>query len=77
MKSFFKWIDLKWGNKMNNRPNLLVYPEGHRNYEKSKPLPLKKGMIRYAFERKFPVQIAIALGNERLFNEKKFIVATK
>lgn len=56
------------------RKNLLVYPEGHRNYAKEKHLELKKGMITYAYERGMKVQIVMSFGNEKLLNERNFTV---
>ena len=47
----------------------MVYPEGHRNYGSDKPLTLKKGMIRYAYERGMKVQIVISIGNDSILNE--------
>eukprot|EP00831_Metopus_contortus_P064014 TRINITY_DN5703_c0_g1_i3.p2 TRINITY_DN5703_c0_g1~~TRINITY_DN5703_c0_g1_i3.p2 ORF type:complete len:178 (-),score=62.34 TRINITY_DN5703_c0_g1_i3:154-687(-) len=58
------------------RRSLLVYPEGHRNL-KDEPLPLKFGMIRYAYERKRKVQILIAFGLEDSINERAMTINTK
>jgi 1-acyl-sn-glycerol-3-phosphate acyltransferase len=41
-----------------------VYPEGHRMQDRNTPGPLKKGMIKYAFERKIDVQIVQVFGIE-------------
>lgn len=74
---FFEWLDRKFEKVKPSRNNLLVYPEGHRNFGSDKPLVLKKGMIRYAYERKYKVQIVMSFGNEALFNEKKLIANFK
>jgi hypothetical protein len=50
---FNSWLDKKW--KVAPRPHLLVYPEGHRMYDAVKAGELKKGMLRYAYDRKIPV----------------------
>jgi len=73
-RRFFQWIDSNFNNPRTRRKNLLVYPEGHRNFGSEKPLTLKKGMIQYAYERKVKVQIVISFGNENIINEKNFIV---
>lgn len=65
---FFKWIDNKFIDWRNTKPNLLFYPEGHRNLT-GKPKSLKKGMIRYIFERKRICQICIAFGLDDALNE--------
>ncbi|EGR33898.1 hypothetical protein IMG5_032170, partial [Ichthyophthirius multifiliis] len=71
-EKFYQWIDYKWNKSKRN--NLLVYPEGHRMFNSVKPGILKKGMLRFAFDKQLPVQIAISMGNENLINEKKFII---
>lgn len=50
---FFKWLDYKYSRAI--RQNILVYPEGHRMEDRNTPGPLKKGMIKYAFERQIDV----------------------
>lgn len=52
-------------------PAMVVYPEGHRNLKKES-LPLRRGMMKYAYSRKYPVQIIITKGKEEVFNEMKF-----
>jgi len=69
LEPFFKWIDSNFAHESTIRKSLIVYPEGHRNL-KSEPLPLKTGMLRYAFERKCPVQIIMGFGIENAMNEK-------
>jgi len=48
---------------------LIVYPEGHRS-TKSKPLPLKKGMLQFAWSRSMPVQVVASSGKEGVISEK-------
>jgi 1-acyl-sn-glycerol-3-phosphate acyltransferase len=67
---FFQWIDTKFSNHKTGRMHLLVYPEGHRNLKKE-PLPLRSGMIRYAFSRKMPLQMFMCSGYDEVINEKK------
>ncbi|OMJ71624.1 hypothetical protein SteCoe_30119 [Stentor coeruleus] len=71
MNNFFEWIDTKFASHKTGRMHLIVYPEGHRNLT-NKPLPLRTGMIRYAFSRKMPIQIFICNGYDEVINEKKF-----
>lgn len=68
---FFSWIDSKFALHKTGRMHLLVYPEGHRNL-KSEPLPLRSGMIRYAFSRKLPLQLFMCSGYDNVINEKKY-----
>ncbi|CAD8093349.1 unnamed protein product [Paramecium primaurelia] len=70
LNNFFKWIDNKFDKA--TRPNLLVYPEGHRMHESDKVGKMKTGMLQYAYDRKIDTQIIIVLGIEKAFNEKKF-----
>lgn len=72
---FFQWVDGNFNNPRTERQNLLVYPEGHRNFGNEKHLALKKGMIRYIFERGLKAQIIISFGNEKLLNERNFTVS--
>ena len=50
---------------------MIVYPEGTRNLT-DKPLPLKKGIIYYAYERNHPVQVIITKNKE--YSKKKEII---
>ena len=68
---FFQWIDSKFEMHKTGRTNLVVYPEGHRNLKKE-PLPLRSGMIKYAFSRKMPIQMYMCSGYDEVINEKKF-----
>lgn len=48
---------------------LAVYPEGHRStHEES--LPLKRGMLHYAYSRNLPTQIVIGANKEAILSEK-------
>jgi 1-acyl-sn-glycerol-3-phosphate acyltransferase len=76
LETFFTWIDEMFGNPINIRPNLLVYPEGHRHHRVA-PMPLKAGMIKYAFSRKLKVQVFIAKNWEKTFREKRLWVDLK
>lgn len=71
LDQFYVWLDEKFAWKDNLRKNLIVYPEGHRNLKKD-PLPLRTGMLRYAFTRKLPVQIFMCHGYDEVLNEKRF-----
>lgn len=57
--------------KMRGSPvdGLIVYPEGHRS-TRPKPLPLKKGMLQFAWSRKLPVQVVASCGKEGVLSEK-------
>ena len=68
-EKYYKWLDRKWRCARNIRPNLLFYPEGHRNLA-STPLRLRTGIIRYAYSRKAPVQLFMAMGHEGVLNER-------
>jgi len=75
LEPFFKWIDKNFNARHTLRKSLIVYPEGHRNLT-DKPLPLKKGFIRYSWERKRTIQIIMAFGLEEALDEKKLIINT-
>ena len=69
LEPFFRWVDSEYEQAARVRHNLLAYPEGHRNAKRT-PLPLKHGVIRYAFERRMLVQITMAFGVDDALNEK-------
>lgn len=46
----------------------MIYPEGHRNLSPD-PLPLRSGMLRYAYTRGLLVQIFIGHGYDRMLNQ--------
>lgn len=48
---------------------LAVYPEGHRSTD-GKSLPLKRGMLHYAYSRKLPTQVVIGANKEAILSEK-------
>ena len=66
---FFQWIDSKFQKHKTGRTHLIVYPEGHRNLL-MKPLPLKSGMIRYAYSRQIPIQMFMSSGYDNQVNDK-------
>eukprot|EP00890_Picochlorum_soloecismus_P005281 jgi/Picsp_1/5754/NSC_03113-R1_1-acyl-sn-glycerol-3-phosphate acyltransferase len=68
---FNKWIDEQW--EKSTQTALGVYPEGHRSTD-GKSLPLKRGMLHYAFDRQIPVQIVIGGNKEAILSEKKLNV---
>jgi hypothetical protein len=43
LTDLYKWLDKKWASSP--RSHLLVYPEGHRMGNSTKPGKLKDGMI--------------------------------
>lgn len=49
---------------------LIVYPEGHRSTAPG-PLPLKRGMLQYAWQMKVPVQVVMSAGKEAVVAEKE------
>lgn len=52
-QAFNRWLDAR--RAASPYPGLLVYPEGHCSTA-GRSLPLKRGMLHYAFERRLPVQ---------------------
>jgi len=70
-KKFNRWIDEEWAKS--TQTALGVYPEGHRSTT-GKSLPLKRGMLHYAYDRSIPVQIVIGGNKESILSEKKFVV---
>lgn len=72
LDDFFNWIDSKFQKHKTGRMHLMVYPEGHRNLKKE-PLPVRSGMIRYAYSRKIPIQMFMSSGYDTIVNEKKMI----
>jgi hypothetical protein len=54
IEEFYDWLDGNFECKRNLRDNLIVFPEGERS-SSIKPLPLRSGMIRYAFSRQIPI----------------------
>lgn len=70
-KRFNQWIDEEWAKS--TQTALGVYPEGHRSTT-GKSLPLKRGMLHYAYDRQIPVQIVIGSNKESILSEKEFVV---
>lgn len=66
--AFAKFMEDEW----TKRPTfgMIAYPEGTRNQEDDH-LPLKTGVLQFAFEYKHPVQCVITAGKEGVCNEKK------
>lgn len=64
---FNKWLDYK--QKISPLEGMTVYPEGHRSV-RPKSLPLKRGMLYYAYSRKLNCQIVLAHGKEDVLSEK-------
>ena len=50
-------------------PGLIVYPEGHRSTAATS-LPLKRGMLQFAYGAGLPVQIVMGKGKEAVLSEK-------
>lgn len=71
LDGFFKWVDsqMNWFNTQ--RYHLNVFPEGHRN-RKPYVIPLKTGMLKYAYTRKLVVQSLITFGVELVIDEYRF-----
>ncbi|GLC40248.1 hypothetical protein PLESTB_001309300 [Pleodorina starrii] len=70
-EAFNAWLDATLGKSI--VPGLLVYPEGHRSL-KPTSLPLKRGMLHFAYSRKLPVQLIITRGKEQVMSEKTMSV---
>ena len=73
---FYRWLDGKWKCERNIRPNLLLFPEGHRSTG-TQPLRLRTGMLRYAYSRRVPVQIYIVGGYDGAFDERHLRVSLR
>jgi hypothetical protein len=71
LEAFNSWLDAAISSSP--MKGLIVYPEGHRN-QKPESLPLKRGILKYAYSRKMPAQIIITNGKEQLMSEKKLTV---
>jgi len=65
---FNAWLDSKIA--ASPAPGLVVYPEGHRS-SAAHSLPLKRGMLHYAYGRKVPVQVVMSAGKERVLSERR------
>jgi 1-acyl-sn-glycerol-3-phosphate acyltransferase len=69
--AFNKWLDNDIG--MSAVKGLIVYPEGHRGLL-PESLPLKRGMLKYAYSRSMPCQVVMTSGKELLLSEKRMSV---
>ena len=70
--AFNSWLDEKRGESLLNA--MLVYPEGHRNTNPTELLPIKRGMLHYAYTRKMLVQVCMSSGKEQVLSEKRLSV---
>eukprot|EP00697_Spironema_sp_BW2_P002091 gnl/Spiro4/12807_TR6786_c0_g1_i1.p1 gnl/Spiro4/12807_TR6786_c0_g1~~gnl/Spiro4/12807_TR6786_c0_g1_i1.p1 ORF type:complete len:416 (+),score=51.75 gnl/Spiro4/12807_TR6786_c0_g1_i1:50-1249(+) len=68
---FYKTVDWEYDNC--TKTGMMVYPEGHRNTRET-PLPLKRGLIYYAFSRQLPCQTIVTYKTERVIDEGRFLV---
>ncbi|KAL6766250.1 LPAAT2 [Auxenochlorella protothecoides x Auxenochlorella symbiontica] len=66
-EKFNRWIDSEFA--ATPQTAIAVYPEGHRS-TMTDSLPLKRGMLHYAYSRKLPVQVIIAANKEAVLSEK-------
>ena len=60
LQRFNSWLDR--ASLAAHSQNLLVYPEGTRSLRQVS-LPLKRGMLRYAYTRRLPVQVGQSGGS--------------
>lgn len=65
--AFNAWIDSRV--RRSPQAGLFVFPEGHRS-TRAESLPLKRGMLRYAYDRRMPVQIVMSSNKEAVLSEK-------
>lgn len=68
LEPFFQFLDRNFSFFMTARHHLCCFPEGHRSV-KPYMLPLKTGMIRYAYEREILLQPIVAFGMESAMSE--------
>ena len=71
LEKFFVWIDQQLDWFQTQRFHLNIFPEGHRN-KKPYSIPLKRGMLTYAYLRKLLVQPVINFGIEKVLDEISF-----
>jgi 1-acyl-sn-glycerol-3-phosphate acyltransferase len=71
--SFYRFLDYEF--ERCPLEGLIVYAEGHRS-QLDRPLPLKAGMIRYAFRRGLPVQIVMTAHTEQVVDERGLVART-
>ena len=65
--AFNRWVDQQFAASPQSA--IAVYPEGHRSTH-GESLPLKRGMVKYAYSRNHPVQIIIGGNKEAILSEK-------
>lgn len=58
-QKFNSWIDACV--EASPAPGICMFPEGHRS-RLPHSLPLKRGMLNYAYSRKMPVQVRCGCG---------------
>ena len=68
--AFYRWLDREF--ERCPLDGLIVYAEGHRS-QADRPLPLKAGMVRYAFRRKLPIQIVMTAHTEQVVDERGLV----
>lgn len=74
LKFFYRGTDRKANQKRlyklldSYSDGIIVYPEGKRNTSEH-TLELKTGCIRYAWDRKRPIQVILSRGKELVLNE--------
>jgi len=66
--AFAKFMEDEWVKRKTF--GMIAYPEGTRS-QASEPLPLKTGVLQFAYEYKHPVQCVITAGKETVCNEKR------
>jgi len=71
-EAFNRWIDAGLAGAPSEK--LLVYPEGTRS-RKDDSLPLKRGMLMWAYTRQVPVQAVITAGKEKVLGDEKHMAA--
>lgn len=67
VQKFNKWIEKSL--EASPQSAIAVYPEGHRSTHGAS-LPLKRGMLHFAFSRKMPIQVVIGANKEAILSEK-------
>ena len=73
LEPFFQFLDRNFSFFMTARMHITWFPEGHRN-NKPYVLPLKLGMLRYAYERELLVQPVVVFGIENVMSEFTFSI---
>eukprot|EP00388_Colpodella_angusta_P037586 GDKK01041996.1.p1 GENE.GDKK01041996.1~~GDKK01041996.1.p1 ORF type:complete len:296 (+),score=46.13 GDKK01041996.1:52-939(+) len=76
VQKLLKWIDDQWLDPRLRRRGLIVYPEGTRSGSDTGVGKMKLGMIKYAYQRRIPVQMVLTKGQLDIFNENTKTVAS-